>query len=229
MPSSEEPSSLQVTEAARDALGKAMARHPHPLVVRLRVYPGTPPTAQMYLAGPRSEDEVLEFGPARLVVDPESRSALRNAVIDFHPPAPGADQGSFSVDGPGLRPTPPSGGAETADAARFTGRTASGSDVEEREVRLREALRRIYDPEIPINIVDLGLIYGIEWPADGRVRIRMTMTSPGCPVTSMLQDEVRATAERVAGIREAEVRIVWSPPWNPERMSPEAKRRFGYA
>ena len=70
-------------------------------MVRLRILPSRPPTARMYLAGPRPEDEILEFGPARRVVDSESRTALRNAVLDFHPSAPDVDQGSFSVDGSG--------------------------------------------------------------------------------------------------------------------------------
>ncbi|EQD44597.1 metal-sulfur cluster biosynthetic enzyme, partial [mine drainage metagenome] len=79
------------------------------------------------------------------------------------------------------------------------------------------------------NIVDLGLIYGFDWPSDGKVVVRMTMTSPGCPVGGMLADEVRTIATRIPGIREAEVRIVWTPPWSPERMTEATRRRFGYA
>jgi metal-sulfur cluster biosynthetic enzyme len=150
-------------------------------------------------------------------------------MVDFHPAPPGTAQGWFSVDGPGLRPVPAS---ETPPTTEPTPPDGSPTVVRARasgpEAVLRDSLRRIYDPEIPINIVDLGLIYGIDWPEEGRVRIRMTMTSPGCPVTGVLQDEVKAAAERIEGIREAEVRVVWDPPWHPDRMSTEAKRRFGY-
>lgn len=208
---------LEVTPAAREAIAAALGRHPSPVIVRLRILPGSPPMAQMYLAKPRPGEEVLEYGPARLVVDPDSRTYLEGATVDFHP---GTPQGGFSVEGLGLRTPRPGAGSDP-------GRPAGEEDG--REGPLREALRKVYDPEIPVNIVDLGLIYGVEWPAEGQVRIRMTMTSPGCPVAGLLHDEVKAVAERVPGVRSAEVEIVWDPPWSPERMSPEAKRQFGYS
>lgn len=230
MATSEKPIPLEVTPAAREAIGAAIARHSHPVIVRLRIVPGDPPAAQMYLAKPWPGEPVLEYGPARLAVDRGSEPYLRGAVVDFHPAPPGAAQGSFSVDGPGLRRVPATDTPPTTDpnspAGSPTGASVPASGP---EAVLRDSLRRIYDPEIPINIVDLGLIYGIDWPEEGRVRIRMTMTSPGCPVAGMLQDEVKAAAERVEGIRAAEVRIVWDPPWHPDRMSTEAKRQFGYA
>lgn len=221
---------LTVTKAAREALGKAIARHTPPVVVRLRIVPGPPPTAQLYLAKPWPGEEAMEYGPVRLVVEPGSGSYLEKAVIDFRPSLPGAPRGGFMIEGPGLRAHAPTPGAGASVPTASAGPSTPGAGaMDEREPRLREALRQVYDPEIPVNIVDLGLIYGIEWPEDGRVRIRMTMTSPGCPVATMLHDEVKAVAERIPGIREAEVAVVWDPPWRPERMSPEAKRQFGYA
>ena len=210
---------LEVTEAARAAIGEALARQPAPVVVRLRVLPGTPPMAQMYLAKPRTEEEVLEFGPARLVVERESRSYLDGATVDYHA---GTPTGGFSVEGPRLRASSHEPAGEDHGPSRGSGAPTGP------EERLRATLRQVYDPEIPVNIVDLGLVYGIDWPEEGRVRIRMTMTSPGCPVAGVLHDEVKAAAERVPGIREAEVDLVWDPPWHPDRMSPRAKQQLGY-
>lgn len=223
---------LEVTPAAREAIAAAIARSPPPAIVRLGILAGIHPTAQMYPSGPRSGDEILDFGVARLVVDPASRIYLDGATVDFHE---GSFQHSFSIVGPHFSTHPPvstssdrtaegPGSIPAADDSAGVQRTES-----EREHQLREALRRVYDPEIPVNILDLGLIYDIEWPEDGKVGVRMTMTSPGCPVAGMLQDEVRAVAERIPGIREAVVTVVWDPPWGPEKMSPAAKRQFGYA
>ncbi|MGI0151208.1 MAG: metal-sulfur cluster assembly factor, partial [Thermoplasmata archaeon] len=75
--------------------------------------------------------------------------------------------------------------------------------------------------------VDLGLIYRIEWK-DADVVVRMTLTAPGCPVAGILAEEVKAAAERVAGVHSATVDMVWEPPWSPDRMSEFAKRQFGY-
>ncbi len=91
-----------------------------------------------------------------------------------------------------------------------------------------EALRTIYDPEIPVNIVDMGLIYDVKAGADGVVRIEMTLTAPGCPVAESLPREVQTRARSVAGVTDAIVEIVWDPPWTPERMSEEARLDLGW-
>jgi metal-sulfur cluster biosynthetic enzyme/Fe-S cluster assembly iron-binding protein IscA len=227
MTESDEDLQLSVTLAAQEEIATVVARHPHPVIVRLRILPGPPPMAQMYLSSPRREDKVMEYGSARLVIDRDSREYLRGATVDFHP---GKPQGGFSVDGPRLGPGSSGSPPGTPDSVSFEGRAQHREAPEvERETRLREALRQVYDPEIPVNIVDLGLIYGIDWTGDGKALIRMTMTSPGCPVAGMLEEEVRAVAERVPGVRGAEVRIVWDPPWDPGRMSEATRHRFGYA
>lgn len=227
MAESDEALQLNVTPAAQNEIATVLARHPHPVIVRLRILPGPPPMAQMYLSSPRREDKVMEYGLARLVVDRDSRENLRGATVDFDS---GKPRGGFSVDGPrlgsGSSGSPRGTLASVSSEGRGQGRAAP--EVE-RESRLREALRQVYDPEIPVNIVDLGLIYGIDWTWDGKVLIRMTMTSPGCPVAGMLEEEVRAVAEKVPGVRVAEVRVVWDPPWDPGRMNEAARRRFGYA
>ncbi len=85
-----------------------------------------------------------------------------------------------------------------------------------------EVLRQIYDPEIPVNIYDLGLVYGIEIKGD-KVKIRMTLTAPGCPLAGYLQQEVKERLEALEGVSEAEVEIVWEPRWTVEMMTEEGK------
>jgi len=85
------------------------------------------------------------------------------------------------------------------------------------------ALKQCYDPEIPINIVDLGLIYGIE-EDDGKIHVRMTLTSRGCSAGEYLADTIKEKLSKVAGVKLSTVEIVWDPPWTPERMSEEAKK-----
>jgi FeS assembly SUF system protein len=97
----------------------------------------------------------------------------------------------------------------------------------EREKAITENLKQIYDPEIPMNIVDLGLIYGFEWTNDA-VKLKMTLTAPGCPVAGILAEEVKLAIEKVPNVQSATVEMVWEPPWNPDRMSDFAKRQFGY-
>jgi metal-sulfur cluster biosynthetic enzyme len=92
-----------------------------------------------------------------------------------------------------------------------------------------QALKSVEDPEAGMNIVDLGLVYGIE-VQPGRVRVEMTMTSPACPVGAYLVDESAAAIRAVAPAgTDVQVDLVWEPPWTPERMSPEAQSRFGWS
>lgn len=99
------------------------------------------------------------------------------------------------------------------------------------EEQIRELLKTIYDPEIPVNIHDLGLIYGVvRTPTDdGRVdvRIDMTLTAPGCGMAGVLKSDVEAKVAALAGVREVEVEIVWDPPWDRDRMSDAAKLQLG--
>jgi metal-sulfur cluster biosynthetic enzyme len=99
------------------------------------------------------------------------------------------------------------------------------------EDEVRSALKQCYDPEIPVNIVDLGLIYAVrlEPVADDRqdVSVDLTLTSPGCPSHVMIGEQVKARLEQLPGIRTATVNVVWTPPWTPERLSPEARTQLG--
>jgi FeS assembly SUF system protein len=86
-----------------------------------------------------------------------------------------------------------------------------------------EALRTVYDPEIPVNIYDLGLVYNLEVGADGRVAVDMTLTAPACPVAGSMPGMVASAIAQVEGTGEIEVRLVWDPPWTPARMSEDAR------
>lgn len=95
------------------------------------------------------------------------------------------------------------------------------------EEMLIDALKTVYDPEIPVNIYDLGLIYSTDIKDDGNVYIEMSLTAPGCPVAGEMPGMVADAAAKVEGLGEIEVKIVWEPAWTPERMSEDAKLALG--
>ena len=90
-----------------------------------------------------------------------------------------------------------------------------------------EALREIFDPEIPVNIYDLGLIYGVEVSQSNHVAVTMTLTTPHCPVAESMPAEVELRVGAVPGVGSAEVNLVWDPAWDPAKMSDEAKLELG--
>ena len=90
-----------------------------------------------------------------------------------------------------------------------------------------EALRTIYDPEIPVNIYELGLVYKIDIEDDDKVLLEMTLTSPHCPVAETLPGEVEHKVAAVEGVTGCEVKVVWDPPWNPSLMTEEAQLELG--
>ncbi|HEY8448871.1 MAG TPA: metal-sulfur cluster assembly factor [Bacillota bacterium] len=93
---------------------------------------------------------------------------------------------------------------------------------------VRAALKDVIDPELGFNIIDLGLVYGIEIEG-GRVNIRMTMTTPGCPAAHYLEQAVDQRLRALPGVEDVRVDVVWMPPWTPDKMSDEAKRWLGFA
>ncbi len=101
---------------------------------------------------------------------------------------------------------------------------AQQSTLEEQVV---DALRGVYDPEIPVNIYDLGLIYTLDIDADGVVNIAMTLTAPGCPVAQTFPGTVECAVKCVPGVSDARVELVWDPPWTKERMTEAAKLQLG--
>ena len=99
-----------------------------------------------------------------------------------------------------------------------------GGDLQEAVI---EALKSIYDPEIPVNIYELGLIYDVAVDADGDAIVSMTLTTPNCPVAESMPAEVEMRVLSVPGIRDAEVKLVWEPAWDPSKMSDEARLELG--
>ncbi|MFN2187996.1 MAG: SUF system Fe-S cluster assembly protein [Candidatus Promineifilaceae bacterium] len=93
--------------------------------------------------------------------------------------------------------------------------------------RLIAALRTVHDPEIPVNIYDLGLIYRLQVDEQGVVEVDMTLTAPACPVAGTLPNEVGRVIDAVPGVTDATVRLVWNPPWSQARMSDEALLQLG--
>ncbi len=100
----------------------------------------------------------------------------------------------------------------------------AGGELQEAVV---SALKEIYDPEIPVNIYDLGLIYGVEVDDESDVTVTMTLTTPHCPVAETMPGEVELRAASVPGVRDAEVNLVWDPPWGPDKMTDEARLELG--
>jgi FeS assembly SUF system protein len=99
--------------------------------------------------------------------------------------------------------------------------------IEDTENAIVEALKTIYDPEIPVNIYELGLIYDIDVQEAGAVHIKMTLTSPACPVAGSLPGEVETKVQGVPGVASAEIELVWDPVWNPSMMSEAARLQLG--
>jgi FeS assembly SUF system protein len=120
--------------------------------------------------------------------------------------------GSFMTD-----PAVPEG--TTARAGAKLG----GGDPHADDEAIVEALRTVHDPEIPVNIYDLGLIYDTERLSDGDVKVLMTLTAPACPVAGEMPYDVAAAVSGVDGVGEVEVVLTWEPPWTPDRMSEDAK------
>ena len=95
------------------------------------------------------------------------------------------------------------------------------------EALIVEVLRTIFDPELPVNIYDLGLIYSVKVDAAGVATVQMTLTTPACPVAETLPPEVEAKVKTIDGVTDAHVELVWEPPWTPDRMSDAAKLEAG--
>ena len=105
--------------------------------------------------------------------------------------------------------------------------TTTPPPAQDLEGEIVDALKTVFDPEIPVNIYELGLIYDLEVQPEGQVQIKMTLTSPGCPVAGSLPGEVKAKVEKVPGVASADVELVWDPAWNPSMMTEAARLQLG--
>lgn len=92
----------------------------------------------------------------------------------------------------------------------------------------RKALRAVKDPELGLNIIDIGLIYDVEVAETGKVQVRMTLTSPGCPAGAEIMDDVRETLMDLEGVTEVDIELVWEPYWTPDRMDPRVRAFLGH-
>jgi probable FeS assembly SUF system protein SufT len=117
------------------------------------------------------------------------------------------------------------------EARKFEAGRAAAAEGPFDEKKVWDALATVYDPEIPASIVELGLVYLVEsWPSDGghAVRIEMTLTAPGCGIGPVLIDDVRRKVLGVPGVKDAQVELVFDPPWEPSRMTEAAKLQLGF-
>jgi FeS assembly SUF system protein len=135
----------------------------------------------------------------------------------------------LELDDPVPHPFPPHASAPPAAGSSPSAPQASTDpvDIGEIQEKIVAALRTCYDPEIPVNIYELGLVYDIDVSPSGDVVLRMTLTSPACPVAGSLPPEIQAKVAAIPGVKSARVELVWDPPWTPERMSEAAKLQLG--
>jgi FeS assembly SUF system protein len=148
---------------------------------------------------------------ARVGTEPETATAEEPAEIKGRIGATGGGEGAVAaVDGP-----------------KSDGSVIPPEELERLRTDLIAALKTVFDPEIPVDIYELGLIYNVEVSEDGDATITMTLTTPHCPVAESMPGEVEMRVLSVPGIRDAVVNLVWDPPWDPSKMSDEARLELG--
>ena len=136
----------------------------------------------------------------------------------------GADKGEAAA-----APSPEVSAASSAPSAPAPGDGDGAAAVEAAalEERIIEAISTVFDPEIPVNIYELGLIYNIGIDPAANVAVDMTLTSPACPVAESLPGDVAGAVRKVSGVGEVKVELVWDPPWTPDRMTEAARLELG--
>ncbi len=134
------------------------------------------------------------------------------------------NQGSVAGGQVDAAPAPQDAPAETKEPVDEKPQV-NRAEIEEEVI---EALRTVFDPEIPVNIYELGLVYAIDVGKTGNVVVRMTLTSPGCPVAVSLPIEVESKVQMIPGVASAKVELVWDPPWGPEKMTEAARLQLGF-
>jgi FeS assembly SUF system protein len=151
-----------------------------------------------------------------------SAERLRDETATARPDDSGRpDSGAPDAFSLGDESSDADGGASTKGLGSWT---PSGEEMgPPSEDAVIAAIATVFDPEIPVNIYELGLIYAVDLHDDGRVRVEMTLTAPGCPSAQELPVQVRDAVQLVAGVSGCEVETVWDPPWDPSRMSDDAR------
>ena len=161
-------------------------------------------------AGPRKQDSGFQLS--------DSGTATREAGSGNGGAASrvAGKESALERTGDGGVPSPakPAAGMATPDPADLEG-------------KIKAAMRTVYDPEIPINIYELGLVYGLQIEPEGKVRVQMTLTAPSCPEAQTLPARVQQVIQEVPGVSEAAVELVWEPTWTPQKMSEAARLQLG--
>jgi len=171
------------------------------------------PPADSHVSSPSPD------GPSEIAPGPEAAGATPSAETPFVPPdvwgSGGLNVGALTAPSTsGTGDQPQVGPADPALTAELQG-------------PIIEVIKTVFDPEIPVDVYELGLIYDVIVDAERRVLIRMTLTSPACPSAQQLPSEVRYKVKAVEGVSDAAVEIVWEPPWDKDRMSDAAKLQLG--
>lgn len=154
------------------------------------------------------------------------------------PPPPAPSPAERGDPAPGAPPEPSAGGRGEAPGGEEAASEASPPGVpdgpaieDDPDSPLRpqviEALKKVYDPEIPVDVWELGLVYGIRIDREGNVEVDMTLTSPHCPAAEQIPLDAEARIRRIEGVKDVKVRIVWDPPWDKDKMSEAAKLALG--
>ncbi len=164
---------------------------------------------------------IFNFNAPPEPADPKTPVSSDAAASEAIPP-PAAEMTPPRVEPPRAIPPPAPPAETTHDPVE-----PDPLKTLELKPKLIEALSTVYDPEIPVNIYEMGLIYDIDVNADGLVGIRMTLTSPGCPAAQSLPAEVKAKARAVPGVSDAWVDVVWDPTWDMSKMTEAAKLQLG--
>ncbi|HYK86986.1 MAG TPA: metal-sulfur cluster assembly factor [Ktedonobacteraceae bacterium] len=105
----------------------------------------------------------------------------------------------------------------------------NATEIDTARTHIYEALHNVYDPELGVNVIDLGLVYGVDLNAEGYVTITMTLTTPGCPMHESISEGVGVALQDIPGITGGEIQMVWNPPWEPSRMTDEGRRQLGFS
>ncbi len=176
--------------------------------------------------------------PADTTTTPASPAATAGETAQPEPTGPGNPLASMDVEAPDV-PSPSQSAGYGLDVGALLepppappGNSQVGARDEAKTAELTpgivEAISTVFDPEIPVNIYELGLIYKIEADADAKVRVEMTLTSPACPAAQQLPSEVRYKVKAVEGVKDAFVEVVWEPAWTKDLMSEDAKFSLGF-
>ena len=182
-----------------------------------------------FLSGSKTDDAEA---PAAAPQSPEPTAAIAEPVAATTA-APAGGFHSGALDTPFHAPEAWNIDALTAPKPEGTGDKPQMGPLDpavtaELQAKVVEAAKTVYDPEIPVDIYELGLIYGIEADAERNVLVNMTLTSPACPSAQQLPSEVRYKVKAIPGVKDAWVEIVWEPPWDKDRMSEAAKLQLGF-